>query len=461
MPSSGLKIVASSARGDLQFYPLVLSNPTHQVLMFQPSGDIPVVHSSGGGYFSVSPLQTGLFLIRYIISGSATETTIYETPEDSLAVVTRDPPPSTHTPYSYFTRGGLSRGQLGVGCCQYAYTLPGFLCSSSLHLASSCSWSGVQQSPAVQTNGVVFLKASDLDLPLSIAGLEVNSAGSKFEVSVPIQAMGQTGQCSQCSQCNNCRFGNRSVCYAFNRNTPFDEYDIANMVTQHSILTTFLTKTNGLLPSWLSASINAQNIAAFSSYDFIASINQPSFSKGLQGCGELTFENTGLLYVLRTRTPLEVSISGQMTRFLPALVSPLCFAIDVCSGSQPTLEVVLGDKFTPPLSDLNYFSALSVLGWNFKVFSVSFTGLGVTTSVSDKTFWNGGADIVAKLPSYDFKLLTEFAGNLTGGNLTVTHSFRGSLLHKSVTRSDEVSSQEMDNHSLCSHCHKHCVLMMK
>ena len=440
LPSTSLKFVTNPTNGNLHLYPHVLDN---NVLTFEPSDGITVVQLSGGAFFSVVLLQTGLFSIGYTLSGSATDTTVYETPENSLAVVTDNFPPA---PFRYFTRGGLPYGQLGVGCCQYAYALPGYLCSSSLHLASSCAWSSLLEGPTatVETSGVVFLKTSNLDLPLSIAGIEVNSTAGTLKASVPIRSMGQTGKCSQCSECDNCQMGNSSTCHAFDHGISFDEYDISDMLTQHSLLKTFLNKTSGLLPLWLSTSISTLSITTFSSYDFLASINQPISAVELQGCGELTFENTGLIYVLRTRSPLAITISGQAAQLLPAIVSPLCFAIDICSGSQLTLEVVLQDKLTPPISDLNYFSTLSGLGWSFKTFSVAFTGLGVTTSISDTVFWNGETNIVAKLPSYDFKILTEFKGNLTGGNLMASHSFRGSLLHKSITISDEVSSKILD-----------------
>ena len=54
-------------------------------------------------------------------------------------------------------------------------------------------------------------------------------------------------------------------------------------------------------------------------------------------------------------------------------------------------------------------------------------------------FWNGEAFIVAKLPSYDFKLQVSLKGGLTGGNLMASHTFMGSLLHRAITKEDEVS----------------------
>ena len=127
----------------------------------------------------------------------------------------------------------------------------------------------------------------------------------------------------------------------------------------------------------------------------------------------------------------------KLKTFSPAEISPLCFAVDVCSGSESTLEVVLKDKLS--LSSLNYFSTLSRLDWSFNPYTVSFTDLGVTTAINDLTFWNGKAFIVAKLPSYDYKLQLVLKGNLTGGNLMASHTFMGSLLHRAITKEDEVT----------------------
>ena len=140
--------------------------------------------------------------------------------------------------------------------------------------------------------------------------------------------------------------------------------------------------------------------------------------------------------MLKSRNSLRLDIAGQIENLSPAEISPLCFVVDVCSGSESTLEVVLKNKFS--LSSINYFSTLSGLDWSFDPYTVSFTDLGVTTAISDPMFWNGEAFIVAKLPSYDFKLQLALQGNLTGGNLMASHTFMGSLLHRAITKEDEV-----------------------
>ena len=64
----------------------------------------------------------------------------------------------------------------------------------------------------------------------------------------------------------------------------------------------------------------------------------------------------------------------------------------------------------------------------------------MTGAIGDPIFWNGEDDIVAKLPSYDFKMNVLVKGDLTGGNLVASHSFeRSSVFHRRVTKEDEVS----------------------
>ena len=193
----------------------------------------------------------------------------------------------------------------------------------------------------------------------------------------------------------------------------------------------------------MSASITSPT-TTYSQYDYHASILQAIDAKSHPGCNQLTLEKSGLLYVLKTRISLSLDIAGQIKYLNPAELSPLCFAVDVCSGSESTLEVVLKDKFS--LSSINYFSTLSGLDWSFDPYTVSFTDLGVTTAISDPMFWNGEAFIAAKLPSYDFKLQVALNGNLTGGNLVASHSFLGSMLHRAVTKENEVSDIDLIFH---------------
>ena len=445
-PLVRLSIQGSTNAGNLDVNLVLLKNDfVNDVLLFRTrsrNNILTVTPASGTStIFAIQAKQQGLFRFRYELSGSATKSTIYDVFEESIVTVLGNQRPASHPEYTYFIRGGLDRGQLGVGCCQYVYQLTESICSSSLQFISSCGWqSGVTTAGAL-TSGVVFIKNSDINLPLSIAGAQISSFGSKFDFNIPVSQGGQISTCSQCNDCSNCQTGNASVCYGLDRDVLFDEYDISDMLREQSLFDTFLTQTSNLLPSWLSASITSSTTTSptttYSQYDYHASILQTIDAKSHPGCTQLTLENSGLLYVLKTRNSLSLNIAGQVKSLNPAELSPLCFAVDVCSGSESTLEVDIKDKFS--LSSINYFSTLSGLDWSFDPYTVSFTDLGVTTAISDPMFWNGQAFIAAKLPSYDFKLQVVLKGNLTGGNLMVSHSFMGSLLHRAITREDEVS----------------------
>ena len=433
-----LTVQASTDEGILELFLLILSNPFNSPLNFELNGNIISITPASGSSttFTLTAQQQGLFRFRYLPSGSATELTFYNVFEESIVTVVGDRRPNNRPEYAYFLQGDLERGQLGAGCCQYNYQLAGSICLSSLQFISSCAWQGGVTTAGALTSGVVFVKNSDINLPLSIAGAQINSLGSKFDFGVPVNQGGQISTCSQCNDCPNCQTGNTSVCYGLERDVLFDQYDISDMLREQSLFNTFLTQTSSLLPSWLSASISSPT-TTYSQYDYHASIMQAIDAKGHPGCNQLTLENSGLLYVLKTRNSLSLNFAGQTRSFNPAELSPLCFAVDVCSGSESTLEVVLKDKFS--LSTINYFSTLSGLDWSFDPYTVSFTDLGVTTTISDPMFWNGMAFIAAKLPSYDFKLQVAISGDLSGGNLVASHSFMGSLLHKAMTREDEVS----------------------
>ena len=450
-PPVTLTVQGSTNEGILELFLLILNNPFNTALIFQLDDNILAVTPASGSSttFTMVAEQQGLFRFRYLPSGSATESTIYNVFEESIVTVLGNRRPASRPEYAYFTRGGLDRGQLGVGCCHYNYQLAGSICSSSLQFISSCSWLGGQTTSGALTGGVVFVKTSDINLPLSIAGAQINSFGSKFDFNVPVNQGGRTPTCSQCTQCSNCQTGNTSVCYELDRDVLFDEYDISDMLRERSLFDTFLTQTSSLLPSWLSASITSPT-TTYSQYDYHASILQAVDAKSQPGCNQLSLENSGLLYVLKTRNSLRLNIAGQIENLNPAEISPLCFAVDVCSGSESTLEVVLKDKFS--LSSVNYFSTLSGLDWSFDPYTVSFTDLGVTTAISDPMFWNGEAFIVAKLPSYDFKLQMSLKGGLTGGNLMASHSFMGSLLHRAITKEDEVSKNLKTDHYYVSVC---------
>ena len=92
-----------------------------------------------------------------------------------------------------------------------------------------------------------------------------------------------------------------------------------NMLREQSLFNTFLTQTSNLLPSWLSASITSPT-TTYSQYDYHASILQYIDAKAHPGCNQLTIENNGLLYVLRTRNSLSLNIAGQAK----SLIRPNC-----------------------------------------------------------------------------------------------------------------------------------------
>ena len=443
--SAKVELLATATEEFLNVLPEVLPSAFNSTIRFGPRQSFIVKQSSSGTAFTITAKEQGLFKIMYIPLGTATMSTFYEIFEDSLVTVVDSNRPSSRQPYAYFTTGNLNRGFLGVGCCHYAYPIPGAFCSSSLQLISSCSWSVTTGIATTSTAGVVFLKASNLNLPLSIAGAQVQSRDI-FELTVPFPDNGHTPTCSQCTQCTNCDTGNTTVCYGIDRNVPFDQYDISDMLGEQSLFRTFLVNSHDLLPSWLSATIDTAT-TSYSQYDYRASITQYSEAVTHPGCNQVSLGNTGLLYVLKTRNSLRLDIAGQTLRLLPGNIVPLCFVVDVCSGNMPKMEVVLQDRLSPMLNTLKYFRPLSRLGWNFDPQSVIFSGLGVTGAVSDPIFWNGETDIVAKLPSYDFKMKVLVKGNLAGGNLVASHSFESStVFHKSVTKDNEVSF--IDNYHL-------------
>ena len=296
-PPVTLTVQGSTNEGILELFLLILNNPLNTALIFQLNDNILTVTPASGSSttFTMVAEQQGLFRFRYLPSGSATKSTIYNVFEESIVTVLGNRRPNSHPEYSYFTRGGLDRGQLGVGCCQYNYQLAGSICSSSLQFISSCSWLDGQTTSGALTGGVVFVKTSDI---LSIAGAQINSFRSKFDFNVPVNQGGQTPTCSQCTQCSNCQTGNTSVCYELDRDVLFDEYDISDMLREQSLFDTFLTQTSSLLPSWLSASITSPT-TTYSQYDYHASILQALDAKSQPGCNQLSLENSGLLYVLK------------------------------------------------------------------------------------------------------------------------------------------------------------------
>ena len=444
--SAQVELLATATEGFLNVLPLVLPSTFNSPIKFGPRESFIVKKSSSRTTFTITAKEQGLFKIIYEPLGTATESTFYEIFEDSLVTVVDNNRPSSRQPYAYFTTRNLDRGFLGVGCCHYAYPISGALCSSSFQLISSCAWSdehGTTGIATTSTAGVVFLKASNLNLPLSIAGVQAQSRDT-FELTVPIPQEGRTPKCSQCTQCANCDTGNATVCYGIDRNVPFDQYDISDMLGEQSLFRTFLANSHDLLPSWLSATIDTAT-TSYSQYDYRASIMQYNEAVTHPGCNHISLGNTGLLYVLKTRSSLSLNIAGQNLRLLPSNIAPLCFVVDVCSGNLPKIEVVLQDRLSPMLNTLKYFRSLSRLGWTFDPKSIIFSDLGVTGAISDPIFWNGENYIITKLPSYDFKMKVLVKGNLTGGNLVAFHSFESStVFHKSITKDNEVSF--IDNH---------------
>ena len=420
-PGESIKIVVSSNSEFVQ-----INRNKAQVSLKLPK-------ETGRGTFSVLPQQKGLYSLSYSMKSSS----LSVMPEDSPILVLPHNA-SDHTRNNYFTSQHLDPGKLAAGCCQYDYNLPMSVCPSDLTLKSSCMW---MNSPvpgiSASTGGIVFMTSNDIELPLSIAGIQLLLSAKSSSASGIVE-IGSNVDLQSCNaQCQPSNRESAQTCLITDRSVHFDEYDMQDMLEQNSLVSTFLEKISLLLPSWLHIQVlSGLDDKKYAPYDFKAYFGFQDNLQNLKGCDSVVPTSATAMYALRTDATLQITIEHIQFSVIVSASNSLCFVVDICDPVKPSLSA----PFPPELATISYLEQLMVKGWNIHPSSITFAedGISKATEFDDRRFWDGHENQEISLPNYDFEMPASFSGSLTGGETAAELAFDGSMLYKGYSSGDEV-----------------------
>ena len=374
--------------------------------------------------FSIQGKQTGRYTLNYVLSGRSADS--FATPEDSAIFVTR---PRSGSSFRYFQAVDTNRGILRESCCAPDNSVfsecP--MSTDEVELLSTCSWQ--QSGQSYTTSGVVFSQFSDLSLPLSIAGIKVTLARNSLVTDLP-----QSPSSSTCTPCdaNQNRIADPTKrflpeyekCYYYNSTTA----DLEDFLTSRSLGTTYLNRVGAILPSWIIIILQSSgNNLNFNIDDYSSSLVVPANLTGIPGCGEIVADEPGLYSVLRYGRSLVSFISGLPLFYSPGPSdAPLCFAVNLCSGTSSPVFVQL-----PPLVQTNIKSLLFLRqyvahGWEFTIPSAAIFNTPKSILV-DNTYWNGSALYQPSLPPFDLMMKTDVTVDFSSGTLDVGFDFSGNI----------------------------------
>ena len=399
--------------------------------------------------FSLTPLKTGLFPIGYSLFGQAVEETNFETPERSVVLVKSAQASATS---DFFSTLGLSKGEVGVGCCKYNYTfpIPSASCANLITLSSSCNWDNSYGD--LVTSGTVFISSEGIDVPVSLVGLGLGGGQGYFSTYLPSVFGGGTRECSECAQCKPTTTSAQCLttiadssttgCKPWSQSISFSEGDMESMLTANSMAVTFFQKIQTFFPSWLTVSGNsAATSIGYYLFDYKSFIGSSNDAIKLLGCENLPSPTSGLAYSFRTMSEINVNIWQGTNIYTPSSTdsSPLCFSLDLCLGENSPLFVSVPEGLHALILSQSQFLALSNKGWKFTFYYVQFHKYGVAVTPFTDPFLI--ADVYSssiQSVSYDFALDGRFSGSIVGGSTVVNLESVGKLYYKASISGNEV-----------------------
>ncbi len=343
-----------------------------------PDTKISFLPSDASISFILKPSIKGYFEINYLVSNVTADSQI-DLPETKYFVVGGE-----DTSRTIFDEYNITDNVLLPGCCQHTEDIHSSFClgaGQEISLSSSCGWED-----EYKTNGITFLHSGNISLPISIVGID--SIWSRRE-----SPAGQT-----CERCDN---DGSSMCI----NRAITTNDISEMIQQQSLIKTFLSNIQQILPSNVLLLSHGNNVdyESAENYSYYASFTNSESLRNYYGCENLRIDSDELLYVIRTNS----KISGNVFGFefeTNDITETVCFAIDTCRLPQSSLYISIPNSVQD--------SAKSWLSTSYSipndvitdVKSLYVSSNGVNPSSDVKNFWNGSAMIGVQTPYYDYGL---------------------------------------------------------
>ena len=380
--------------------------------------------------FNISANEPGFYSINYQLSGPAA-ITFLDVPDSSVFVSQAG---GEASPTSYFDSIRAQVGLLRESCCD-GERINIDICRARqpIRLYSACQWS------EDATPGVVFVGSGGFNMPFSVGGAVIKDNS----VTLPLRLDTQCFSCTNYRRfnCHTATRGPRcSECYHYE----FVASDIRNFLATHALAFTYLIRIQPLLPQWISNittdSRLDSGIQTFAPYDYKTELLSQVDVTSLEGCENLKIKEARRARrrysVLRYARTISATIDGHVLQYQPetmSVSSPMCFAVNLCSGTSSPVYIGLSPE-TEDLLVSQFLSAYNIHGWNITIPSVVLSKHGQTIQQNVGKYWNG---IMLSNPvpmfQFDLTISTKFVAMFHSDQLSIQLRFSGNaFIHYEV-----------------------------
>lgn len=371
-----------------------------------PQWSLTIPSNTQSVSFNITGNSIGTYQVKYTVYSKDN----YAETEDGFVVIYE-----SNTTSDYFEANDLPWGILDSGCCRNNLSTRDFCPTSvqDISVSSSCSlWSSNNW---IRSGGIVFLHSGELDLPLSLLGINSNFDRSSLSVS-PLPDSMAAQSCSWCSS-------DGTDCTNWNMTTN----DAQFMAKYHSLLRTFLYSIRSLLPVEASISqVGDTSRNSFSLYNFLASLVSRKDAHKISGCENVQNDIDSPTYVLRSNANLMINVSGSSIVHGGESSDPLCFVLELCRAPQNVLDISLPKTFGQLISTLLVNESLLPESWNIDVVAAKMSVYGVDDN-RDLWFWNGSERQLITLPPHNAGISVESGYSSSKEYIRASVDFVGSI----------------------------------
>lgn len=395
-------------------------------------------HSKTKEKFSIISFTPGVYYLNFILSGD--DANAYDIPDPVPVIV------SSGKESVYFSK--LDSPYIYDSCCrssQIAQLKCGMNPQFGIQFTSSCGWKNLTN--GISTNGIVFSGYKNLSLPVSVAGLEINSGDSYIGTPREDES---TSTCNDCNKVTLSELASTEVsigdCYKYGPKAD----DLREFVSKQSLAVTYISEIQSkLLPAWLTISVpndvNATKVLAESDYR-VSIVPEVDVTK-LRGCESLILDKTGYFSVLQHNGPLNVSLMTSDTYHeLHAFSSPLkgsfyCVAVELCSGHESSVYFGIPLSTQGSFQKINFLNEYIGKGWKLNFFSFIVQQNLKYYTIPAHKYWNGiKPDYSHPNQKRNLVISMMLDGTFAYGDTNVTLSFSGNISHNYAAH-NEVSAQ--------------------
>ena len=319
---------------------------------------------------------------------------------------------------NYFS--GKSRNTLTEGCCKCDTNLTTKFCTGrpgqAIVLSSTCSWA-VNSNNEYQSDGIIFVSVGTQSLPVSIIGTKIQLTDKRVAMDFTQPGV----SCSSCHSGPDC-----------NSLSPQSIQDIHDMVKHQSMIITFLSAVEHVLPKYISIeAYGASTKTHYSTSDYHTKIITGDDLQKLSVCPNLLIDNTGnnLYYVITTGSDLQFIYNNDQQYYTST--DRVCFVYPLCDDG------LLFGSIPPQLSqqilNLTMFDDLLQERWKVNIKSIVTSRYGLSRN-QFVSYWDGDVTTIMK-PEYKLIAGMSITGSFHEQYLQVTFNFNGT-----ATESNEVTS---------------------